>query len=74
MISEVWKSWQVDFQIGLVFLGVGLVVVLPCLLFPSLRRKILRSDIEIEIVGAIAFFFVVAAVVLYNYLRTHSGS
>jgi threonine/homoserine/homoserine lactone efflux protein len=67
MIDQLLNSWQFNFWLGLASLGAGLVVVAPCLLVPSWRRRILRSDIDIEGVGLIALTVVIIAIGFYNY-------
>jgi threonine/homoserine/homoserine lactone efflux protein len=67
MIDQFLNSWQFNFWLGLASLGAGLVVVAPCLLIPSWRRRILRSDIDIEGVGLIALTVVIIAIGFYNY-------
>ena len=67
MIDQLWNSWQFNVWLGLASLGVGLAVVAPCLLVPSWRRRILRSDIDIEGVGLIALTVLIVAIGCYNY-------
>ena len=67
MLDQLWNSWQFNVWLGLASLGAGLVVVSPCLLVPSWRRSILRSDIDIEGVGLIALTVVIVAIGFYNY-------
>jgi threonine/homoserine/homoserine lactone efflux protein len=67
MIDQLWNSWQFNVWLGLAGLGAGLIVVAPCLLVPSWRRRVLRSDIDIEGVGLIALTVVIVAIGCYNY-------
>lgn len=74
MLSQLWNSWQFNFWLGLASLGAGLVVVAPCLLVPSWRRKILRADVDIEGVGLIALTALIVAVGCYNYFGAGNGT
>ena len=74
MLDELWGSWQFNFWLGLAGLGAGLVVVSPCLLVPSWRRKLLQSDLDIEGVGLIALTVVLVAVGFYNYFGAGGGT
>lgn len=74
MLSQLWESWQFNLGLGLASLGAGLLVVSPCLLFPSWRRKLLRSNLDIEGVGLIALTVALAAVGCYNYISAGNGS
>ncbi len=74
MLSQLWESWQFNFWLGLVSLAAGLVVVSPCLLVPSWRRKLLQSDLDIEGVGLIALTVVLVAVGCYNYFGAGNGT
>ncbi|HEY1136128.1 MAG TPA: hypothetical protein VGE64_01415 [Xanthomonadaceae bacterium] len=67
MIDQLWNSWQFNVWLGLASLGAGLIVVAPCLLVPSWRRRILRSGVDIEGVGLIALVVVIVAIGCYNY-------
>lgn len=67
MLDQLWNSWQFNVWLGLASLGAGLVVVAPCLLVPSWRRRILRSDIDIEGVGLITLTVLIIAIGFYNY-------
>lgn len=67
MLDQLWHSWQHHFWLSLASIGAGLVVLAPCLLVPSWRRRILRSDIDIEGVGLITMVVVIAAIGFYNY-------
>lgn len=74
MLSQLWESWQFNLGLGLASLGAGLLVVSPCLLVPSWRRKLLRSNLDIEGVGLIALTVALAAVGCYNYISAGNGS
>lgn len=67
MLDQLWNSWQFNVWLGLASLGAGLVVVAPFLLVPSWRRRILRSDIDIEGVGLITLTVLIIAIGFYNY-------
>ena len=67
MLSELWESWQFNFWLGLASLGAGLIVVSPCLLVPSWRRKLLQADLDIESIGLLALMVTLVAVGFYNY-------
>ncbi len=74
MLSQIWESWQFNLGLGLVSLSAGLLVVSPCLLVPSWRRKLLRSNLDIEGVGLIALTVVLVAAICYNYLGAGDGT
>ncbi|MCW0458296.1 hypothetical protein NB712_003392 [Xanthomonas sacchari] len=74
MLSQLWESWQFNFWLDVVSLGAGLLVVSPCLLVPSWRRKLLRSNLDIEGVGLIALTVALVAVGCYNYVSAGNGS
>ncbi|MFD0727585.1 hypothetical protein [Lysobacter brunescens] len=67
MIDQFLNAWQFNVWLGLASLGAGLVVVAPCLLVPSWRRRILRSDVDIEGVDLIALTVLIVAIGCYNY-------
>ncbi|WP_371180709.1 hypothetical protein [Xanthomonas sacchari] len=73
MLRQLWESWQFNLGLGLASLGAGLLVVSPCLLVPSWRRKLLRSNLDIEGVGLIALTVVLVAVGFYNYVSAGDG-
>lgn len=68
MLQEIIGFWQFNVWRGLVSLAAGLVVVSPCLLVSSWRRRLLRSDVDIEDVGAIALVVLLVAVGCYHYV------
>ena len=74
MLSELWGHWQFNFWLGLASLAAGLAVVLPCLLVPSWRRKILNADLDIEAVGAIALVVALVTVGFYNRFGGSNGT
>ncbi|MDQ7760543.1 hypothetical protein RAB70_03450 [Xanthomonas sontii] len=74
MLSQIWESWQFNLGLGLASLGAGLLVVSPCLLVPSWRRKLLRSNLDMEGVGLIALTVVLVAVGFYNYVSAGNGT
>ena len=74
MLDALWGHWQFNFWLGLASLGAGLVVVAPCLLVPSWRRKILQADLNIEGVGLIAMTVALVAVGCYNYFGAANGT
>ena len=74
MFDQLWHFTQFNFWRGLICLIAGMVVVAPCMLVPSWRRKIARSDVDLEIVGLTALIVVIVAVALYNNLGTGSGA
>ncbi len=73
MLSQLWESWQFNFWLGMASLIAGLVVVSPCLLVPSWRRKLFQADLDIEGIGLIALALVLVAVGCYNYFGAGSG-
>jgi hypothetical protein len=73
MFSQVWYFLQFNFWLRLASLGAGLAVVAPCLLVPTWRRKILRSDIDIDIIGLIALIVAIVAIGCYNHFRASNG-
>lgn len=74
MLGQIWESWQFNLGLGLASLGAGLLVVSPCLLVPSWRRKLLRSNLDMEGVGLIALTVVLVAVGFYNYVSAGNGT
>ena len=74
MLSQILDSWQFNFWLGLASLCAGLVVISPCLLVPSLRRKIVKADLDIEGVGLIALVVAIVAIGCYNYFGGTSGA
>ncbi|XQA65124.1 hypothetical protein ACM9XC_17045 [Xanthomonas sacchari] len=74
MPSQLWESWRFNLGLGLASLGAGLLVVSPCLLVPSWRRKLLRSNFDIEGAGLIALMVVLVAVCFYNYVSAGNGT
>ncbi len=60
-------------RLGSASLGADLVVVTPCLIVPSWRRKILQSDVDIEDVGLITLTVLIVAVACYNYFGAGNG-
>ncbi|MCW0400005.1 hypothetical protein NB688_003536 [Xanthomonas sacchari] len=74
MLSQIWESWQFNLGLGLASLGAGLLVVSPCLLVPSWRRKLLRSNLDMEGVGLIALTVVLVAFGFYNYVSAGNGT
>ena len=74
MLSQILDTWQFNFWLGLASLCAGLVVISPCLLVPSLRRKIVKADLDIEGVGLIALVVAIVAIGCYNYFGGTSGA
>jgi len=74
MLSQLLDSWQFNFWRGLASLCAGLLVISPCLLAPSLRRKILKADLDIEAIGLIALAVAIVAIGCYNYFGGTSGA
>lgn len=74
MLGELWQSWQFNVWLGLASIGAGLVVVSPCLLVPSWRRKLLKADLDIEGIGLIALVVALVAFGTYNYVGAGSGT
>jgi len=74
MLSQLLDSWQFSFWRGLASLCAGLLVISPCLLVPSLRRKILKADLDIEAIGLIALVVAIVAIGCYNYFGGPSGA
>lgn len=74
MFSALSEHWQFNFWLGLASLVAGLVVVSPCLLVPSWRRRILKADLDIEGVGVMALVVAVVAVACYNRFSGGTGT
>ena len=74
MLDQLWHFTQFNFWRGLICLIAGTVVVAPCLLVPSWRRKIAKSDVDLEVVGLIALIVLIVAVALYNNFGAGSGA
>ncbi|WP_282273225.1 hypothetical protein [Stenotrophomonas sp. PS02298] len=74
MFSQLLDSWQFNLWLGLASLCVGLVVISPCLLIPSLRRKILKADLDIEAIGLTALVVAIVAIGCYNYFGGAIGA
>jgi len=74
MFSQFLDSWQFNFWRGLASLCAGLLVISPCLLVPSLRRNILKADLDIEAIGLIALVVAIVAIGCYNYFGGTSGA
>lgn len=74
MLSQLLDSWQFNFWRGLASLCAGLLVISPCLLVPSLRRNILKADLDIEAIGLIALVVAIVAIGCYNYFGGTSGT
>lgn len=74
MLSQLWESWQFNIGLGLASLGAGLLAVSPCLLVPSWRRKLLRSNLDIEGAGLMTLTVVLVAVGCYNYFGSGNGT
>ncbi|AMJ56422.1 hypothetical protein AXG53_07005 [Stenotrophomonas sp. KCTC 12332] len=74
MLSQISDIWQFNFWLGLASLCAGLVVISPCLLLPTLRRRILLAELEIECVGLIALAVAIVATGCYNYFSGTGGA
>lgn len=74
MINQIFDVWQFKLWLGLASLCAGLVAVSPCLLVPSLRRKILRADLDIESIGSVVLIAAVVAIGCYNYFSRTNGA
>lgn len=74
MLSQLLDSWQFNFWRGFASLCAGLVVISPCLLIPSLRRKILKADLDIEAIGLIALVVAIVSIGCYNHFGGTSGA
>lgn len=68
MFEAVWSYLQFNFWRGLCCLGAGLIVIAPCLLVPSWRRRILRSDVDVDAIGFVALLVLLVAVGCYHYV------
>ena len=74
MLSELLEWWQRHVLLGLLYLGVGVLVLAPLLLVPSWRKRLLRLDIDIEGVGLLALIVLVVAIGCYNYFGSGAGT
>jgi len=74
MLGQLLGSWQFNFWRGLVSLCAGLLAISPCLLVPSLRRKILKVAPDIEAIGLIALVVAIVAIGCYNHFGSASGA
>lgn len=74
MINQIFDVWQFNLWLGLASLFAGLVAVSPCLLVPSLRRKILRADLDIESIGSVVLVAAIVAIGCYNYFSRTNGA
>jgi hypothetical protein len=74
MLSELLEWWQRHVLLGLLYLGVGVLVLAPLLLVPSWRKRLLRLDIDIEGVGLLALIALVVAIGCYNYFGSGAGT
>lgn len=73
MIDQFMDFFLYKFFLGLASLGIGLAVIAPCLLVPSWRHRILKSDPDIEGLGLIALVVAIIAVGAYNHLAAYVG-
>lgn len=74
MFEQFLNWWSFNFWLGLVSLITGLVIVSPFLLSKNFRRRILRSDFDIEAIGIVALVVAVIAIGCYNYFGAGSGA
>jgi hypothetical protein len=74
MFAQFLEAWKFNFWLGLASLGIGLVVVAPCLLVPSWRRRILRSYVDIEGIGFIVLVVAIFAIGCYNHFGSGTGT
>lgn len=66
MFDAIGACLQFDFWRQVGSLAAGVIVLVPCLLVPSWRRKVLQRDLEVEMIGFIALIVLLVAVGCYN--------
>lgn len=70
MFDQLFDWWKFNFWLDLISLAVGLAIISPFLLSSTFRKRIARSNIDIEAIGLIALVVLVVAVGCYNYFGT----
>ena len=74
MFEQLATWWQFNFWLSLASLGVGLAVVSPFLLSRTLRKRFMRSDLDLEAIGLLTIVVVIIAIGCYNYFGAGSGA
>ncbi len=74
MIETLWNWWVFDFWRSVASLAVGLLVIAPFFLIPSVRKRIKKSDIDIEAIGLLTIVAAIIGIGCYNYFGAGSGT
>jgi threonine/homoserine/homoserine lactone efflux protein len=74
MLEHLATWWQFNFWLSLASLAVGIAVVSPFLLSRGLRKKFMRSDLDLESIGLLTIVVVIIAIGCYNYFGAGSGA
>jgi hypothetical protein len=66
MLNAIADFWRSGFWFDVAFLTAGIAVVSPVLLSKSLRKRLARSDLDLEKIGLIALILGLVAIGVYN--------
>jgi len=66
MLNAVMDFWRSGFWFDVACLAAGTAVVSPFLLSKSLRKRLARSDLDLEKIGLIALIVALVAIGAYN--------
>ena len=74
MLDAIWHHMHYEFWRSLVCLCAGAAAVAPALLVPAWRRRIFRSDVDLEEIGLLVLVVLIVAIGCYNYLGSSNGA
>jgi hypothetical protein len=66
MIDAIWDWVKFNFWFSLLFLAIGLAVMVPLLLTKPFRKRLLRSNWDVEVVGVVVFIIALIVISIYN--------
>ena len=74
MIDRLWNWMVLDFWRTVASFAAGVLIIATISLIPSFRKRLEKTDVDIEGIGMIALITAIVAVGCYNYFGSGSGT